>query len=353
MSRQKQVFTDNRRIAHLWFHEAQTEARNPQKNFYFSGATIYSYGGHFPIACIVHPRAGKGKGQKTVLFTTRTDSKTTATHLKDVWSAIRTWNGDKWVEAGARIFNVVDVTASNERHAREWDARISSAQNALVDAPKGTRQTTKVKLYDALVSLISQANDWADWFGVKMRWSLPVSIDALKVEITKARAIAEAQAKRDEIKRQKAHAIAEQKRLELRATMAHAWLKYWEFVEIDGEQVRVRVDAYGPAFLRIAEPDEVETSQGVTFPLAHAFKASRVVASIIANGRTFQRNGHQIRLGHFQIDSIDEQGTIRAGCHRIEYAEFQRFALVLADYVAQHPEVLARIDATENQQEVA
>jgi hypothetical protein len=42
MTRQKNVFTDNREIAHKWFHQTQDFARNPQRNFYFEGATIYS-----------------------------------------------------------------------------------------------------------------------------------------------------------------------------------------------------------------------------------------------------------------------------------------------------------------------
>ena len=62
--RQRHVFP-NREIPHLWAHQTQDEARNGTGSFYFRGATIYSYGSHFPIATHV-----KGsQGQPGILFT--------------------------------------------------------------------------------------------------------------------------------------------------------------------------------------------------------------------------------------------------------------------------------------------
>ena len=49
MKRQRHVFP-NREIPHLWAHKTQDEARNGTGSFYFTAATIYSYGSHFPIA---------------------------------------------------------------------------------------------------------------------------------------------------------------------------------------------------------------------------------------------------------------------------------------------------------------
>ncbi len=89
----------------------------------------------------------------------------------------------------------------------------------------------------------------------------------------------------------------------------------------------VRFDSvHGGAALRI-KGDELETSHGASVPLAHAIKAFRFVKLCRENGRTWQRNGQQIRVGHFQIDSIDASGDFVAGCHRISWPEVERAAI--------------------------
>jgi hypothetical protein len=45
----KHVFNSSE-VPHIWALQQQNEGRNSQGNFYFNGATIYSYGSHFPIA---------------------------------------------------------------------------------------------------------------------------------------------------------------------------------------------------------------------------------------------------------------------------------------------------------------
>jgi hypothetical protein len=61
------------------------------------------------------------------------------------------------------------------------------------------------------------------------------------------------------------------------------------------------------------------------FPVEHAIKAWPLVKRICEEGREFESNGHKIRLGHFQIDKIDSDGVIYAGCHKVRFAEVQRF----------------------------
>ena len=77
--RQRHVFP-NREIPHLWAHQTQGEARNGTGNFYFRGATIYSYGSHFPIATHV---TGSQR-QAGILFTSRKNSVTTSQHMSAV-----------------------------------------------------------------------------------------------------------------------------------------------------------------------------------------------------------------------------------------------------------------------------
>jgi hypothetical protein len=81
--RQRHVFP-NREIPHLWAHQTQDEARNGTGSFYFRGATIYSYGSHFPIAT----HAKGSQGQSGILFTSEKNSVTTSQHMSAVRRAI-------------------------------------------------------------------------------------------------------------------------------------------------------------------------------------------------------------------------------------------------------------------------
>lgn len=80
MSKRLKIVVPTSQVAHLWANQLQSEARNPGGNFYFKGATIYSYGSHFPIATIVN--------DGTVLFTELSYSNTTAKHIREARSAV-------------------------------------------------------------------------------------------------------------------------------------------------------------------------------------------------------------------------------------------------------------------------
>jgi hypothetical protein len=84
--------------------------------------------------------------------------------------------------------------------------------------------------------------------------------------------------------------------------------------------------------------ETVVTSQGAEAPLDHVIKAlkfydSRRVTKAFSdahlNGETcftpYHTNGHKIHLGAFVLDSIDEQGNVKAGCHRFTVEEIARF----------------------------
>jgi hypothetical protein len=70
----------------------------------------------------------------------------------------------------------------------------------------------------------------------------------------------------------------------------------------------------------------LQTSRGARVPLDHAVKAFRVIKRLRDKGQTYERNGHTIHLGHFALDSIDNAGNVRAGCHTVEWEEIARVA---------------------------
>lgn len=96
----KHVFTDLNKIAHLWAHQEQDNARN-SGNFYFSGRTIYSYGSHFAIAEIMEDN------ENIVFFTRHEHSNTTSKHKSVVRRAIPDYK--------------TVITVSNPRHLRKYN----------------------------------------------------------------------------------------------------------------------------------------------------------------------------------------------------------------------------------------
>lgn len=84
-------------------------------------------------------------------------------------------------------------------------------------------------------------------------------------------------------------------------------------------------DGEGGALMRI-RGDTLETSQGASVPLAHAVKVFRFVKACRKSGKSWRRNGATIRVGHFQVDSVDSSGNFVAGCHSFNWPEVERVA---------------------------
>src|SRR6185437_10456082 len=141
--RAREVFP-TREIAHLWAHQTQASARNPQGNFFFQNRTIYSYGGHFPIACIVD--IGKSK-RKAVFFTTRSASITTAGHCSDVRHSIPPSMPVILVPDPASM-RPADVLAYFKKEVREAIASFDR-----VSAAKGSRLATRRNAFRAYTSI--------------------------------------------------------------------------------------------------------------------------------------------------------------------------------------------------------
>jgi hypothetical protein len=79
--------------------------------------------------------------------------------------------------------------------------------------------------------------------------------------------------------------------------------------------------------------DKVVTSGGAECPTEHARRAVEFWASReIDSTNTFEpwaRNGHTIKLGVFQLDRIEADGSARAGCHLFICEELERLADIL------------------------
>ena len=196
------------------------------------------------------------------------------------------------------VFHVADVTASRPQFA-EYRARYM----ALVGKYAKARQR-KPDILAGLRDLVSEANQYAEFFGLRARLTLPDDLTGM---------IAECQAieKRERERKQREEAKREREALER--------VQKW----VDGESDYC--PSYGPIRLRV-KGDELQTTRGARVPFAHAVKAFRVIKRLHDKGQAYQRNGHTIHLGHFALDSIDSSGNVRAGCHEVAWEEIARVA---------------------------
>ena len=273
-------------VAHLWAHKSQDFARNPCHNFYFHGDTIYSYGSHFPVARHVENK----RGESAVVFTTHSYSSTTAGHKCMVEGACR----------HLTVFHVADV---NTTEPRKQFAEYRAAYMALVGKYAKARQR-KPEYLAELRGLVEEANRYAEFFGLRVRLTLPDDLTGM---------IAECQAieKREKTRKQREEAKQAREALER--------VQKW----VDGESDYC--PSYGPIRLRV-KGDELQTTRGARVPLAHAVKAFRVLKRLHDKGQAYQRNGHTIHLGQFALDSLDTEGNVTAGCHTVQWAEITRVA---------------------------
>jgi len=285
----------SREIAHLWANKTQEDARNQQGNLYFEGDTIYSYGAHFPIARHI----SNPQNETAVLFTTKGYSNTTSKHKSYVARAIR---------ADALVFNVSDVRICSRQGAKQefekYREQIADASLAAQRARKAYAKDWKTR---RLEGLIGEANGFAAFFGLSER----VTVEG--IEELKARAI---EARKQVIAENKRR--ADQKRIE-----DERRLKLWIAGESDYPPWGLDRD-----YLRV-KGDEVQTSRGVSVPVSHAKRLYEFARQVRVKGEAWVPNGHTLHIGVYEVRRIEADGTIIAGCHRIEWAEAERIGSTL------------------------
>ena len=292
-------------VAHIWAHQSQESARNQTGNFYFRGDTIYSYGEHFPIAKIY-----KRKKKTVVLFTTRGYSSTTAKHKRIVAGACS--------HLDVIECHTVDLPAGDDLHG-ENVMRFRHEITALAQRAMRARSNAAY-LWESVSRAAANAN--AMFFGLLARFSVPNAENIqehLKREAEREKRKAKQDAKRQAI------LILQQEQLNHNARqLSLARLDQWmrgEYVELHFLHYRISNE---PVRLRI-KGENVETSAGAEFPLAHALRALPAIRA----GIPYKANGHSIHLGHFVIDEIDVEGNVKAGCHYVTREEIERIAAQL------------------------
>lgn len=150
----------NAQLAHVWASQSQASGRSGNGNFYFEGATLFSYGSHFPVATFTEKRIGK---RRLVLFTGASYSVTTAGHISDARGAL---NG----LPGIRVVSIPDLKAFLNHYVPMVYAS-DPEERAYQERAAAKAKIARFRaVFDAYVTLIGEAEiadreaaDSADW----------------------------------------------------------------------------------------------------------------------------------------------------------------------------------------------
>lgn len=298
-TRTRHVFKDASEVSHLWAHQLQDHAKTAGRgNYYFQGNTIYSYGSHFPIAKIVSkPRKGKA-----VLFTYREYSSTTATHIGITRRAI---------PDDMKIIYCEKPTDGEDPkiHKQNWKYFLDKIQQAGESLKTRKLQKTRDRDLQDINKWVKRANDYSTWYGLKWK----IEGDAVE-EARKQTGRLDAMTKREDDKQQK-------KIIKKLGEQIEAWkagsLDYIENIYLLKQ-----------TYLRVAG-DNIETSQGARFPVAHGLKALPLIKKCHDEKTTWETNGKTIHLGKYHLDKIDEDGMVHAGCHHVGFSEVERVVKII------------------------
>jgi hypothetical protein len=284
-------------VFHTWAHQFQ--ARGESGNVSFVGASLYSY-----AACIA-----RFLNARTVALTYRTWSPTTSSHQSAARAAVShlkrvyCWNPDH------SVFR-------NMQHERDIVTKMLAGIPAPVMKKDGKTETHLSKkrrenIYADVKRKIEQANEYLAATG-----NTEITPIELGDDIKKA---AEEIRRIEDERRVLAEQAAKRREAEAQET-----LEKWRNHEWDQS-----VHGVSPALRRSPDRTRVQTSWGAQIPVEHALRLWPLVKRyrrMKANFLPVPGTDNVIKLGNFQLDKIDETGSIKVGCHTIGYSELERIA---------------------------
>ena len=323
----KKVFQNPDMVAHVFASRTQQEGRTSNKNIFFEGNTIYSYGSHFPIATFIKDK----KGKEIVLFNDETCSQTTGSHQRAVAGAYSHYTT---IEVNTALIKyIVGYTSNSLTKKGHFKQRLKELATNFVNytlreqlEKASKRRATHLRESDIqkAVDVYNNMVDLLSCYGLKLNKPVHDMVEKSKTDIEEAVSL---QDKNDLnlCKNRQAKRNKHKKDLEKRQEKAKK-----DFIA-DKEMSLVEqspLNTLATIYMRI-EGGQIRTSHNAYFPVDHAKKAYKYIKECKDNKKLWERNGKTIYLGHFQIDSIQENGDVKAGCHFVEYKEIERIAGVL------------------------
>lgn len=285
---------ENSSVAHMWANQLQDEATNSQRNFYFQGDTIYSYGRHFPIAVNL--------GNNVILMTSRTYSNTTAKHIGYVRSAIT----HKTV-----IYCYDPYQASLNCHSGNLEKFANSINNILTGI---TPKTRKPENYILSASQEAEtAKIYITHFGIKPTPELK-KLFALLESKNATDTLKEA-AQKKLIEKEKAEA----KKIKLQKKAVLYWKNYTPVEDIPND-VKSAGRGIEITYLR-TNGKEIETSKGIKLSIPKAKMYYNWVQSVKATGC----KDCNYTMQDYKVTEVNKTALV-IGCHTIPHTEIETIA---------------------------
>lgn len=319
----KTVF-DNHMLAHVWAQRSQPYGRTSNGNFYFEAGTLYSYGSHFKVAKFV----ANSKGETcAVLFNERRYSMSTGRHQRLARNAVH--------GLGLPVMTVKNCDPRTDAdHVDNFRALISRRDELAAKAERARASHRKDWARREAEHIDAVALEYARLF---------IKGDPTKLAAKLAKQDAKAARERKQREAERAAELAKIK-AEVAPLVAELLASWRNGASTDELMARVRDECgspytdkacavremcgTAPTMLRV-DGDEIETSRGARFPTSHAKLAYRFLKGIVAKGEAWEPGEHTVRLGHFRVDRVEADGTIRAGCHTVPWSEVEHCARTL------------------------
>lgn len=257
---------------------------------------------------------------------------------------------------------VRDGLATFNRGRRNWRSHSAHIAEGLAagEITEHNANRALARTLDSVLSYVPAAVPWGAERGLELAPALARRAaaiaargQAIAAELEPIRETMRTEAERADAARRAAER-AERERV--RNMTADEKRAAWEAGEIDRNHVRELESTSGPLLRAVgAEIDgctvtagTLETSQGATVPLRHAFRVFQFIALCRAKRKAWTPGAwgpRHIRVGHFSVDSVAVSGDFRAGCHSIQWAEVSRLAerLNVAGCLASLPELAAEL----------
>lgn len=304
----KTVFS-NREVPHIWAQQTQPTGRG--SNIFFEGATIYSYGHHFPIATI--------KGND-VFFTLRSYSNTTAKHISRTQWAVSHKNFIWCKDVPTGDFEY--LTSTHEANIKYWESNIKAFFGELGN-PKIRNTQARINSIDRE---IQQLNTYCRYF------KLPIKDKELKdlIKLSESPDFLQAarQAKANE-------AAANEKKLKQAAKAFSQYIALWrDYKDEDIKELPAKTkelcNFYNnnqQSFTRLrfnAGANRVETSKGIEIP-AEIAKRAYVQLNGCMEGSC---KDIAVPVLHYTITETGKD-YIKAGCHTIPKEDVRYIANLL------------------------
>lgn len=318
----------NSQLAHVWAQ--QTKESGKGSNMFFEGRSIYSYGKHYLIATF----KTNHKGESCVLINSESYSHSTGQHTSYVSQAV----SNKLIfRLPISLEDTEHESISVKRKDELW-LHYSIKATQLRDKIKGCKTlNTLESTYTAYTHLCEQANAFSSFFSYPNRLQVFKSIEAI-YENKKASFIAqialketpEYKAKQEQAKAKRLAREAQLMKEDISRWFKHESLLYYTPRDFPNIYLRLTgIALYGD------KPTHIETSQGASFPISDAIEAFKIIKAhkkLVDTKdllETVFYDTAKPELGDFTIDSIDNNGNVKAGCHFVKYEEIERMAKLL------------------------